>query len=75
MKVIACIEDPAVIQKILDHLKGKAESNEAPCYPKAGRPQLDLACQLACSSKKPKQPTVQHESLCRVATAGIRLAC
>jgi len=27
VKVIACIEGPAVIKKILDHLKDKAESN------------------------------------------------
>ncbi len=26
LKVIACIEDPVVIQKILDHLKDKAET-------------------------------------------------
>ena len=26
MKVIACIEDPVVIRKILDHLKDKAET-------------------------------------------------
>lgn len=26
MKVIACIEDPVVIQKILDYLKDKAET-------------------------------------------------
>jgi hypothetical protein len=29
MKVIACIEDPAVIKQILDHLKEKGESQEA----------------------------------------------
>jgi len=28
VKVIACIEDPVVIKKILDHLKGKAEPGE-----------------------------------------------
>jgi hypothetical protein len=28
MKVIACIEDPVVIKKILDHLKKKAKTNE-----------------------------------------------
>jgi hypothetical protein len=28
MKVIACIENPVVIQKILDHLKDKAETTE-----------------------------------------------
>ena len=40
MKVIACIEDPAVIQKILDHLKGKAESNEAPLLPESRAPSI-----------------------------------
>ena len=28
VKVIACVEDPEVIRKILDHLKYKAETNE-----------------------------------------------
>ncbi|MCP3864281.1 MAG: IS91 family transposase, partial [Aestuariibacter sp.] len=36
MKVIACIEDPVVIQKILDHLKDKAETTaHTPLLPKS----------------------------------------
>jgi hypothetical protein len=42
MKVIACIEDPVVIKKILEHLKQKGEANELSRYLKAGRHPLDL---------------------------------
>ena len=38
MKVIACIEDPVVIKKILDHLKGKAETNEPNPLPESRAP-------------------------------------
>jgi hypothetical protein len=38
MKVIACIEDPAVIQKILDHLKSKEETREPFPYPESRAP-------------------------------------
>ncbi|MCP3953175.1 MAG: hypothetical protein GY697_13305, partial [Desulfobacterales bacterium] len=39
MKVIACIEDPVVIQKILDHLKDKAETTaHTPLLPKSRAP-------------------------------------
>ena len=38
MKVIACIEDPVVIKKILDHLKEKAETNEPNPLPESRAP-------------------------------------
>ncbi len=37
MKVIACIEGPVVIKKILDHLNQKPETVSPGRYPKAGR--------------------------------------
>ena len=42
MKVIACIEDPVVIKKILDHLKGKAETKEPNSLPESRAPPVDL---------------------------------
>jgi len=43
VKVIACIEDPAVIQKILDHLKEKGECQDAVRLPETrGPPQTTL---------------------------------
>lgn len=42
MKVIACIEDPVVIKKILDHLKEKAEINEPNPLPSARAPPIAL---------------------------------
>lgn len=42
MKVIACIEDPAVIKQILDHLKYKAESNEPRALPESRAPPAEL---------------------------------
>lgn len=43
MKVIACIEDPVVIQKILNHLKEKGEYQYAFGLPKRrGLPQTSL---------------------------------
>lgn len=38
MKVIACIEDPAVIQKILTHLKRKEETREPFPFPESRAP-------------------------------------
>jgi hypothetical protein len=38
VKVIACIEDPAVIQKILSHLKGKAALEPLSLLPTARAP-------------------------------------
>jgi hypothetical protein len=38
VKVIACIEEPAVIRKILDHLKDKAETNETASLPESRAP-------------------------------------
>jgi hypothetical protein len=35
VKVIACIEDPKVVQKILEHLKDKADSNEITPLPES----------------------------------------
>jgi hypothetical protein len=40
MKVIACIEDPVVIQKILDHLKRTQIPTRTPRYPKAAPHQV-----------------------------------
>ena len=43
MKVIACIEDPVVIQKILDHLKDKAETTaHTPLLPESRAPPAGL---------------------------------
>ena len=43
MKVIACIEDPVVIQKILNHLKEKGEYQDAFRLPGSrGPPQTSL---------------------------------
>ena len=38
VKVIACIEDPVVIKKILDHLKQKPETGESRALPKSRAP-------------------------------------
>jgi hypothetical protein len=38
VKVIACIEDPVVIQKILNYLKGKAEPQEPNRLPESRAP-------------------------------------
>jgi hypothetical protein len=42
MKVIACIEDPAVIQKILEHLKYKDQANESKALPVSRGPPAGL---------------------------------
>lgn len=42
MKVIACIEDPLVIKKILDHLREKAEMNELTPLPESRAPPTSL---------------------------------
>lgn len=42
VKVIACIEDPVVIQKILDHLKEKPEPNELTPWPETRAPPAGL---------------------------------
>jgi hypothetical protein len=43
VKVIACIEDPLVIQKILNHLKEKGEYHDAFRLPESrGPPQTSL---------------------------------
>ena len=38
MRIIACIEDPAVIEKILAHLNAKAGEPEAPLRPRCRAP-------------------------------------
>ena len=38
VKIIACIEDPVVIKRILDHLKEKAETNEPGPLPESRAP-------------------------------------
>ena len=42
LKVIACIEDPVVIRKILDHLKEKGECPEGIRLPKSRAPPIGL---------------------------------
>jgi len=42
VKVIACIEDPVVIQKILDHLKDNAETNATSPLPESRAPPVGL---------------------------------
>ncbi len=43
VKVIACIEDPMVIKKILGHLKQKAETHETSPLPESSAPPAGLA--------------------------------
>jgi len=50
VKVIACIDDPLVIKKILDHLSEKAEMKELTPCPRAVRRQP------ACSADIKNQP-------------------
>jgi hypothetical protein len=38
VKIIACIEDPAVIERILAHLNGKASSTEPALVPENRAP-------------------------------------
>ena len=42
LRVIACIEDPAMIKQILAHLKHKAESGEPEVLPKSRAPPAEL---------------------------------
>jgi hypothetical protein len=42
VKVIACIEDPVVIKRILDHLKQKADANEPRPLPERLAPPTNL---------------------------------
>ena len=42
IKVIACIEDPIIIKKILDHLKDKAEVNATAALPESRAPPAGL---------------------------------
>ena len=46
VKVIACIEDPMVIKKILDHLKQKAKTNEPKSLPESRAPPAGLQAGL-----------------------------
>ena len=38
VKVIACIEDPAVVKRILDHLEQRPDSNATPTHPARAPP-------------------------------------
>jgi hypothetical protein len=49
-RAVACIEDPVVIQKILDHLKQKAGANESSPLPESRAPPLGL---FACQKPRP----------------------
>lgn len=40
--MIACIEDPVVIKKILDHLKQQAEAKEPSPLPESRAPPMGL---------------------------------
>ena len=42
VKVIACIEDPVVIKRILEHLKQKADANEPSPLPESRAPPMGL---------------------------------
>ena len=42
VRIMACIEDPVVIQKILDHLNSKAQPNETTPLPKSRAPPMGL---------------------------------
>ncbi len=64
VRVIACIEDPVVIQKILDHLKNKAEPSETTQLPKSRAPPMalftwqktDRSIQKGCAVSRGKIP-------------------
>jgi len=45
VKVIACIEDPMVIRKILDHLKEKAETTPYAHLPECRQPACSINTQ------------------------------
>jgi hypothetical protein len=38
VKVIACIEDPAIVRRILDHIEQRPESNATPTHPARAPP-------------------------------------
>jgi hypothetical protein len=42
VKVLACIEDPVVIKKILTHLQGKVTSGQTDLLPESRGPPADL---------------------------------
>jgi hypothetical protein len=42
MKVIACIEDPTMIKKILEHLKQKDQANEPNALPESRAPPASI---------------------------------
>jgi hypothetical protein len=46
MKVIACIEDPLVIKKILDHLKQKDKASEPNPLPESRAPPAGMQAGL-----------------------------
>ena len=46
MKVIACIEEPEVIKKILAHIKQKESATESGRLPESRAPPADLQGQL-----------------------------
>ena len=46
MKVIACIDDSAVIKKILDHLKEKVETTEPNPLPESRAPPVGMQASL-----------------------------
>jgi hypothetical protein len=46
VKVIACIEDPVVIRKILDHFKQKGKANEPNGLPEGRAPPVGLQTSL-----------------------------
>ena len=48
VKVIACIEDPQVINKILDHLRGKAGTKETSSLPEGWAPLMCLFDSRSC---------------------------
>ena len=47
---MACIEDPGVIKRILDHLKQKADANEPSPLPRSRAPPMGL---FACQKTRP----------------------
>jgi len=53
IKVIACIEDPAVITKILEHLEQRTESAETSPNPARAPPAPSCAWRIRNSALKP----------------------
>ena len=64
MRIIACIEDPEVIEKILAHLDAKASEPEAPLRPPRCGRRAERRRSGGCSTRR-GDPTMTSFGLCR----------